>query len=132
MEIGIQDLYLNLEIKKYNPKVKNRLKTNLYIYGILVLSIILSALIGLCFATQNVILGILEMVIIFIPMTEIVTKIIQNILSKCIKPKLIPKMDFSEGVPKECATMIVIPSIIKSRRGCKKPFREARSILFSK
>ena len=116
MEIGIQDLYLNLGVKKYNPKVKNKLKTNLYIYGIIVLSIILSATVGLFFAMQNVILGIAEAIIVFIPMTEILTKIIQNILSKCIKPKLIPKMDFSKGIPKEYSTMIVIPSIVKSRR----------------
>ena len=88
MEIGIQDLYLNLGVKKYNPQVKNRLKTNLYIYGIIVLSIILSVTVGLFFAMQNVILGIAEAIIVFIPMTEILTKIIQNILSKCVKPKI--------------------------------------------
>ena len=53
---GIQDLYLNLEVKKYNPKVKNKLKTHLYIYGITILSIILSALAGLFFAAQNIVL----------------------------------------------------------------------------
>ena len=113
---GIQDLYLNLEVKKYNPKVKNKLKTNLYIYGITILSIILSALAGLFFAAQNIVLGIAEAIILFIPITEIITKITQNILSKCVKPKLIPKMDFSEHIPKEYTTMIAIPSIVKSRR----------------
>lgn len=129
---GIQDLYLNLEVKKYNPKVKNKLKTKLYIYGITILSIILSALAGLFFAAQNIVLGIAEAIILFIPITEIITKITQNILSKCVKPKLIPKMDFSKGVPKECSTMIVIPSIVKSRRRRKKTLRKTRSILSSK
>jgi len=57
-------------------------------------------------------------------MTEIVTKVIQNILSKCIKPKLIPKMDFSEGVPEDKKTMIAIPSILKSPEDVKKIFEK--------
>ena len=40
--------------------------------------------------------AVIETILIFIPITEIVTKFIQNILSKCVKPKLIPKMDFKD------------------------------------
>lgn len=76
--------------------------------------------------------AIILAVAIFIPITEIIIKIIQNILSKCIKPKLIPKMDFSSGVPKDETTMIVIPSILKNRKRCKKNLEKARSILLSK
>lgn len=43
-----------------------------------------------------IILAIIETILIFIPITEIVTKFIQNVLSKCVKPKLIPKMDFKD------------------------------------
>ena len=57
-------------------------------------------------------------------MTEIVTKIIQNILSKCVKPKLIPKMDFTKGVPKKFSTMIVIPSILKSEEDVRTIFEK--------
>lgn len=55
------------------------------------------------------------MLFAFVPMSEIVIKTLQAILSKCVKPKLIPKMDFSLGIPKSSATMIVIPSIVKTR-----------------
>ena len=57
-------------------------------------------------------------------MTEIVTKVVQNILSKCVKTKLIPKLDFTDGVPKEFATMIVIPSILKSAEDVKRIFEK--------
>ena len=58
--------------------------------------------------------------LIFIPITEIVLKIIQNILSKVVKPKIIPKMDFSQGIGKENTTMVVIPTIIEDRKKGKR------------
>lgn len=57
---------------------------------------------------------------LFIPITEIVTQITQNVLSKCVKPKLIPKMDYSAGIPDKNATMVVIPTILKSGEDSKK------------
>lgn len=54
--------------------------------------------------------------LVFIPIMEIVIKVTQNILSKCVKPKLIPKMDFSHGIPKENSCMVVIPTIIEDRK----------------
>ena len=63
----------------------------------------------------NVILGIL----LIIPCSEIVTQIVQYILSKTVKPKLIPKMDYQTGIPKEQATMVVIPTIVKTKEKVK-------------
>lgn len=38
---------------------------------------------------------------------------------KFIKPKLIPKLDFENGVPEECSTFVVIPTILKSKEKVK-------------
>lgn len=115
-----------LGVKKTSYKTKIKAKTNLYIYGIAVLSLLLLSLACMPIYILNeksallIVFILLEALFIFIPISEIVTKIIQNILSKCVKPKLIPKMDYSHGIPKEEKTMIVIPSILKTRRRCKK------------
>ena len=103
------------------------LKINLYIYGIFSLSLILSALFGLSIyymTGKNFLFGLLEACLIFIPFTEIITKIVQNILSKCVKPKSIPKMDFSEGIPKEYSTIIAIPSILKNEEDVRRIFNK--------
>lgn len=91
-------------------------KINLYIYGITAISIILSIASGVAFyvASKNIAFSIIEGILIFFPMTEIVIKAIQNILGKIVKPKLIPQMDLSNGIPKEDTTMVVIPTIIGS------------------
>lgn len=113
---GLQKLYLTLGIKKEDIKQKVKFKTNLYIYGIILISAFISVWLGvLLYSTSHMaVLAVIEAILIYIPITEIITKLIQNVLSKCVKPKLIPKMDFSEEVPKEYSTMIVIPSIVKS------------------
>lgn len=101
------------------PKMKS--KINAYIYANWFISILLSILTGICVykKTHNMLFAIIETILIFIPITEIVSKIIQNILNKIVKPKLIPKMDFSNGIPKECATMVVIPTIIGKENKAK-------------
>ena len=43
----------------------------------------------------------------------------QYILSKVEKPKIIPKIDFSEGIDEENTTIVVIPTILKTREKVK-------------
>ena len=52
---------------------------------------------------------------LILPISEFVMQIFQYILSKFVKPKIIPKMDFYNGIDEENATMVVIPTILKSK-----------------
>ena len=36
-------------------------------------------------------------------------------MSKVVKPKLIPKLDFTKGITKENSTTVIMPTILKSR-----------------
>lgn len=123
---GIQKLYKKLEIKVSSTNKRIKIKTNLYIFGILLFSIVLSLGLGMIiyFGSKMLVFSIVQAVLLFVPISEIVTKVIQNVLSKCVKPKPIPKMDFSEGIPKEYKTMIVIPSILKSAEDVRKVFNK--------
>ena len=58
---------------------------------------------------------IIAFILFFIPATEIVNQVISYILSKIVKPKIIPKIDFLNGIDEENSTMVVIPTIVKSR-----------------
>ena len=54
-------------------------------------------------------------IILFIPVQNVVTQIIQHILNKRITPKVIPKLDFHDtGIPEEYTTMCVIPALLKT------------------
>ncbi|MGN1327912.1 MAG: glucoamylase family protein, partial [Clostridia bacterium] len=120
---GKEELLNNLIDKKIKLKT-NEAKAKYYIQAIWGSSIIIS----LAFCTNlflafskininlitNIIFSVLLFFILIIPVENIVTKIIQYILSKIVKPKLIPKLDFQHGIPKEYSTMVVIPTIVKS------------------
>ena len=95
---------------------KNTTKIKRYIFGIYTLSIIISLLFGvyLYLNTKNIVISILSTFILLVPISEIVIQTINYILSKVVKPKIIPKLDLSNGIPKEYSTFVVIPTIINS------------------
>ncbi len=69
-------------------------------------------------------LNILSFVLFFIPATEIAIQVIQYILSKVVKPKPIPKIDFSNGIDDKNKTMVVIPTILKSKEKVQELIRK--------
>ena len=95
--------------KLLNRKVKtisNSTKAKLYVAGVYLLTIAITIL--LCM--KSWVLGLL----CFIPIQNVVTKFLQYVLSKAVKPKILPKLDFQDnGIPKKYATMCVIPALLK-------------------
>ena len=117
---GIIELKKELNIKESvldYPKKRARI----YSCSILVLTSLLTLFINIFLlkVSKNIILTILFLIFSFIPISEIVIKLIQYVLSKTVKPKLIPKLDFTEGIPKECATLVIVPTILKSKENVK-------------
>ena len=127
---GIEQLYDNLKVR-HKKTTNTKTKAKQFVTLIVILTVLLSVSITLVINYKilktnseistitrtilNVILGIL----LIIPCSEIVTQIVQYILSKTVKPKLIPKMNYQTGIPKEQATMVVIPTIVKTKEKVK-------------
>lgn len=115
---GINELYKTLQTNKKPKQQKSSVAG--YILSITVLSIIISGLSAYYIFNQtNLGLAIIAFILTFIPSTQIITEIIQYLLSKIVKPTLIPKMDFINGIPEEYATMVIIPSIVKTPQKVK-------------
>ena len=112
---GINELYKKLEYSAKKERTPKQ-KTKIYIAGIAISSIVITFLLSyfLSQKLQNIWIFIISAIIFFIPSTELSIQVLQYILSKCVKPKLIPKMDFSKGITKENATMVIIPTIVDS------------------
>ncbi len=111
---GKEQLYKAIQYNRmFN--IKNETKVKYYIFTIAILSIILTYVsIIPIYKQTNLLIAIITFLVAFIPATEIVIQIINSILNKFVKPQLIPKMDYSSGVPKEALTMVIIPTIVKS------------------
>ena len=54
---------------------------------------------------------------IVLPVTELAVGIVNCIVTKVVPPNTLPKLDFSNGVPAECATFVVIPTLLTSMEG---------------
>lgn len=113
---GINQLYNKLEYTSKREDTEEN-KTKTYILAITILSTIISIFLSyiLNLEIKNIPISILSFILFLIPASEIVIQIIQYILNKTIKPKLIPKIDFSNGVDKENSSIVVIPTILKNK-----------------
>ena len=113
---GINKLYDRLEYSTKREETEQN-KAKIYILSVTILSILVSIFLNylLSLKIQNTVISILSFILFLIPSSEIITQIIQYILNKTVKPKLIPKIDFSNGIDKEHATFVVIPTILKNK-----------------
>ncbi|MBP3595882.1 MAG: hypothetical protein J6J60_00555 [Clostridia bacterium] len=64
---------------------------------------------------NNLIFAILEFILLYIPISEIVIRLMNYILLKLKNPGLLPKLDFEQEIPEEYSSMIVIPTILNNK-----------------
>jgi cyclic beta-1,2-glucan synthetase len=92
----------------------------LYFGGLLITSILLllcfAAVAGAGLSWWALILLLLAAVL---PATEMAVGLINHFVTKVVPPNTLPKLDFSNGVPPDCATFIVIPTLLTSAEGAQ-------------
>jgi cyclic beta-1,2-glucan synthetase len=54
---------------------------------------------------------------VVLPVTELAVGIVNWLVTKIVPPNTLPKLDFSDGIPQECATFVVIPTLITIPEG---------------
>lgn len=98
-------------------KLDIKVKLRRFLFLIWGSSILLDVLVCLLLEWQisNIWISILASLILVLPIQEFIQQIVKHIIGKVIQPKIIPKLDFQNGVPKEAATFVVIPTIIKNK-----------------
>lgn len=65
--------------------------------------------------TKNIWLSILGFVLSLIPIQTVIMQVVQCFTNKIVSPKLVPKLELTNGIPEEYTTMVIIPTIIKSK-----------------
>lgn len=64
----------------------------------------------------------LGFIILLIPVSQLFIQIFNQLLIRFVPTKILPKLDYSKGIPKEDSTMVVIPTIISSKEKIKEMF----------
>ena len=82
---------------KNKKNITNKIKIKRYIFGNYFITTFLSILMGIYIflKSKNIIISIISSIILYVPISEIVVQLFNYILNKIVKPKLIPKLDFS-------------------------------------
>lgn len=106
--------------------ISKKKKSQIYISLICILTVGISYIISMYYPQNisNKWIKILSFLLLLIPVSELVIQITQYILSKFVKPKLIPKLDFYNGIPKEESTFVIIPTIVSSKEKVLEMFRK--------
>ena len=55
---------------------------------------------------------IIAVLLTFIPATTMAVSLVNWLVTHLVSPRLLPKLDLSEGVPASCQTMVVIPALL--------------------
>ena len=113
---GKNELLNSLGVKT-KKNASNDVKTKRYILSIYSITALFSIIIGaqFYFSAKSIIISLITFVVLYIPISEIVVQLVNYILNKIVKPTLIPKLDFMQGIPKKSASFVVIPTIINSK-----------------
>ena len=97
---------------------EKRVNVILYILTIFAVTSIVSFLLSKYFIDWR----ILGFIILFIPVSQLFTQIFNQLLIKFVPTVILPKLDYSKGIPKESKTMVVIPTIVANEEKIKEMF----------
>lgn len=59
-------------------------------------------------------LGILPIILLVLPAVECAVAAVNLLATRIFPPRRLPKLDFSKGIPAECATVVAVPTLLSS------------------
>ena len=120
---GINELYEALNYK-ISRKMDSNNKTKVYILSICFFTVLVNLGVVATLNLKNVFLNIISFIILLIPASELTMQTVQFVLNKIVKPKLIPKIDYSNGLNEQSKTIVVIPTILNNKEKVKELMRK--------
>ena len=118
---GRSELYNKLQYKE--KILKTQTKSKIYIITFFILTLGLAIILA-GVNEKELTKFILTTIFLIIPISEFINQTIQYILGKIVKPKIIPKMELANGITKENATFVVIPTIVKTKEKVQELFNK--------
>ena len=92
------------------PRLLLRYPTSFYLGGIELLT--LSIVFGILFQLNSLTPLYAGLLFLILPATQAATDFINHVATFLLPPRVLPKLDFSEGIPGDCVTMVAVPSLV--------------------
>lgn len=104
----------------FDKKENKRLRKFLYCFSLYVIATVLWITgIGIWSATSNIYVSVFSAVMTIIPCICISEMLVNSFACKFIRPKQFCRIDFSKGLPDDCKTVILIPTLLNSVQNIK-------------
>ncbi len=89
-----------------------------YLGGIEVLTLlIVIAIMSPVYNAFNTFYGrILTILLLLLPCSQSAVEVMNYLTTALLRPRILPKLDFSEGIPDDCVTMVVVPTILLNEK----------------
>jgi hypothetical protein len=105
----------------YNPKFSRKVYAllrkhpdEIYLPGILFLSLVILSGILLVLTPRYtpITLILFSMIVLLFPSSQTAVQLINYLMTSLLRAKIIPKLDFAEGIPEDCTTLVAIPALL--------------------
>jgi hypothetical protein len=83
---------------------------------IVTLSIITAVLLFTTSSDSSPALILLAMLLFLLPTSQCAIQIIDNIITELLPAEILPKLDFSKGVPENCLTLVAVPTLLLNEK----------------
>jgi len=125
---GIEELYAGLvDVLPVRLRLRRYFQRHRFFYYsacVIAVALILNLAVfgGILAFTRNFWPAIIGFVFTWLPVYGFCHSLVNKLYMRAIPPAFIPKMDYKEGIPKECRTVTVVPALVTG-------FEAAREIL---
>jgi cyclic beta-1,2-glucan synthetase len=83
---------------------------------LLTLGIISAAVLFLTDAYNSLGLILFSMVILFLPSSQSAVQLMNFLITSMLPAEILPKLDFTEGIPEDCVTMVAVPTLLLNEK----------------
>ena len=83
---------------------------------LLTFALMSTAVIFLTDANNSLALVLVSMLLLFLPSSQAAVQLMNYLVTTLLPPEILPKLDFTEGIPDDCATMVAIPTLLLSEK----------------
>jgi hypothetical protein len=88
--------------------------TGFYLLGVEVLTFL--TVVGLLSGLDTLTPIVAGMAMLLLPATQAAVDFMNNLVAYLVRPRTLPKLDFSEAIPEDCATMVAVPTLLLNER----------------
>ncbi|HTP45284.1 MAG TPA: glucoamylase family protein [Candidatus Acidoferrum sp.] len=112
----------------YRPPLGRRIRETVwrwpdYFYFVGIEVITLAAVILLMTLSHAKTPGILAVALFLVPALECAIAAVNLVAATIFRPQRLPRLDFSKGIPRDCATVVVVPTLLSSEEQVRRAVR---------